>query len=90
METTFFKKEADVFGANIGDSFIEIQESQLGEMIGKIVTNLVRQSFSEEQVAEIESNAEHQDFAAYWALVNEKHALVHDDLTAFTQLLKGN
>lgn len=89
METTFFKKEGDVFSAKIGDSFVEISESQFGESVGKIVTALVRETFNEEQSAEIESNAEHQNFAAYWALVNETHATVHADLMAFNELLKG-
>lgn len=89
METTFFKKEGDVFSAKIGDSFVEISESQFGESVGKIVTALVQKTFNAERVAEIEANAEHQDFAAYWVLVNETHATVHADLMAFNELLKG-
>ena len=88
MQTTFFKQENGVFSAKLGDSFVEIQGSQLGESVGKIVTFLVRQTYAPELIAVIEKNAEHQDFAAYWALVNTTHMLVHDDLTAFTNLIK--
>jgi hypothetical protein len=87
MQTTFFKKEGDVFSAKVGGNFVEISESQLGESVGKIVTELVHETFTAEKIAEIEGNAEHQDFSAYWALVNEKHSLVHSDLTTLQQAI---
>ena len=90
MQTTFFKKEGDVFSAKLGDAFVEIHQTELGESVGKIVTFIVRQTYAPEFISVIEKNAEHQDFAAYWALVKTTHTLVHDDLTAFMNLLKGN
>ena len=89
MQTTFFKFEDGVFSAKLSSDFSVIQESQLGEAVGKIVTELVHKTFTAEKIAEIEGNAEHQEFSAYWALVNTTHTLVHDDLTAFMNLLKG-
>jgi hypothetical protein len=81
MQTTFFKFEDGVFSAKLNNVFVEIQKTQLGEMVGKIVTGLVQETFNAEKIADIESNSEHPDFSAYWSLVNEKHSLVHDDLT---------
>ena len=85
MQTTFFKCEDGVFSAKLNNVFVEIQQTQLGEMVGKIVTELVQETFNAEKIVEIEGSAEHQDFSAYWALVNEKHAFVHSDLTTFQQ-----
>lgn len=87
MQTIFFKFEDGVFSAKLSSDFSEIQESQLGEAVGKIVTELVHETFTAEKIAEIEGNAEHQDFSAYWALVNEKHSLVHSDLTTLQQAI---
>jgi len=86
MQTKFFKNEGGAFSAKIGDDFVKVQENQLGESVGKIVTFIVRQTYAPELIAVIEKNAEHQDFAAYWALVNTTHTLVHDDLTEFMSL----
>jgi hypothetical protein len=90
MQTTFFKYEGGAFSAKLGNEFAQVQESQLGECVGKIVTFIVNQTYAPELVAVIEKDKEHQDFSAYWALVNTTHTLVHDDLTAFMNLLKGN
>lgn len=89
MQTTFFKKENGVFSAKLSDAFFEIQESQLGESVGKIVTFIVRQTYAPDLIAVIEKDSAHQDFESYWSLVNTTHTLVHDDLMSFLNLLRG-
>jgi hypothetical protein len=89
MQTIFFKNENNIFSAKLGNEFVEIQEDQLGEFVGKIITLLMQEAYSKDDIHLIEKNAEHIEFSNYWNLVKEKHTLVHDDLIKFEKLIKG-
>jgi hypothetical protein len=89
MQTIFFKKENQNLFYKNGKTWAQTSEITLGECVGKIITEIVSKTYSNELAKEIEANSQHSEFENYWTAIKNVHAIVHEDLTQFETLLKG-
>ncbi len=89
IQTNFFKFDSGVFYFLIDGSWKETTNMDLGKNIGIIITSLVNQQYTKEQILEIESDETHVDFINYWNLANEKRDLVNNDYNNFEQQIKN-
>lgn len=91
IQTNFFKYDSGVYSIFMDNEWTETTKDDLGKNIGEIITSLVTQQYTKEQILEIESDSNHVNFQTYWNLAIEKRDLVNDDYNNFEeQLINSN